>query len=384
MFRMLLAMIRKEFQQLLRDPVMLRVAIIAPALQLLFLGYAANLDVNLIPMVLVDLDRSAESRRLARDFTGSGYFELAGSEEAVGAVEPWLVSGRAQIGLVIDRGFGRDIAAGRRTAVQLIVDGSETTSATSGMAYAAQIVARRNGELLVARLAEFRRRAAASGRPFQLAGQAVAVPRVWYNPDLRSRWFYVPAVLAMVLMMITMILSAMGVVREKEIGTMEQLIVTPLKGWQIITGKLLPFGIIGVVDLFLVIALAVGWFRVPLRGSLLLLVGLTLLFVINTLSLGLLVSTLVRTQQQAMMAATFLVMLPMIYLSGLLFPIDSMPPFLQLVSRVIPVTYYAEILRGVFLKGAGIAALWPQAVALAGFGILFLALASARFSKRLD
>jgi ABC-2 type transport system permease protein len=382
--RMLLAMIRKEFQQLLRDPVMLRMALIAPAVQLLALGYAANLDVTNIPMVLVDQDLSAESRQLVRAFTGSGYFELAGSEESVAALEPWLVDGRAQVGLVINRGFGEDVTAGRRPAVQVIVDGSETTSASLGLAYASQIVARRSGELLLERLAELRRRAAVSGRALQPAGQAEAVPRVWYNPDLRSRWFYVPAVLAMVLMLITMILSSMGVVREKEIGTMEQLIVTPLKGWQIIAGKLLPFGIIGLVDLFLVIAIAVGWFRVPLRGSLILLVGLTLLFVLNTLSLGLLVSTLVRTQQQAMMASSFLVMMPMIYLSGLLFPIDSMPRFLQLVSYLIPLRYYAVILRGIFLKGAGIEALWPQAAALAGFGALFLTLASARFSKRLD
>jgi len=373
----LLAMIRKEFQQLFRDPVMLRMALIAPAVQLLALGYAANLDVDRIPLVLLDHDRSAESRRLVEGFTGSGYFELVGTADGPAALEPWFVSGRAQVGLVISRGFGEALAGGRRTTVQVIADGSETTSASLGLAYAAQIAARRNIELLERRRGGPARRGAA-------AGGAEVVPRVWYNPDLRSRWFYVPAVLAMVLMLITMILSSMGVVREKEIGTMEQLIVTPLGGWQIIAGKLLPFAIIGLVDLFLVIGIAVGWFRVPLRGSLLLLVGLTLLFVINTLGLGLLVSTLVRTQQQAMMASAFLVMMPMIYLSGLLFPIDNMPPFLQLVSRLIPLRYYSEILRGIFLKGAGIGALWPQAAALAGLGVLFLTLASLRFSKQLD
>jgi ABC-2 type transport system permease protein len=191
-------------------------------------------------------------------------------------------------------------------------------------------------------------------------------------------------VLALVLMLLTMILSSMGIVREKEIGTMEQLIVTPLRSWQIIAGKLLPFALIGLVNIFIVTGIAVGWFGVPMRGSLIQLVLLTMLLLLNTLGLGLLVSTIVRTQQQAMMTSAFMVMVPMIYLSGLLFPIESMPRFLQLVTYLIPLRYYAEILRGIFLKGAGIEALWPQAAALAGFGVAFLTLASLRFQKRLE
>jgi ABC-2 type transport system permease protein len=210
------------------------------------------------------------------------------------------------------------------------------------------------------------------------------VPRVFYNPDLRSRWFYVPAVVAMVLMLVTMILPSMAVVREKEIGTLEQIIVTPLRSWQLILGKLVPFVIVGLLDLLLVTAVARGVFGVPLRGSLLLLVGLTLLFLLSSLGFGLLVSTLVGTQQQAMMFSAFVLMVPMIYLSGLIFPFENMPLVFQHASVVIPLRYYAVILRGVFLKGSGLDVLWPQALALLAIGATVIGLAALRFRKRLD
>ena len=210
------------------------------------------------------------------------------------------------------------------------------------------------------------------------------MPRVFYNPDLKSRWFYVPAVLAMILMIMTMLLSAMAVVREKEIGTMEQLIVTPIAAWQLVIGKLFPFAAIGLVQVFLVTGIAVFGFGVPLRGSFLLLLLLTQLFVLNTLGLGLLVSTLVRTQQQAMMLAAFAMMLPMVYLSGLIFPIENMPPIIQYITYAIPLRYYAAIIRGIFLRGSGISVLWPEALSLLGMGTAVLTLAALRFRKRLD
>jgi ABC-2 type transport system permease protein len=376
----LVHLIRKEFQQLVRDPKMIRITFLAPVIQLIALGYAANLDVTLVPTLLVDGDRSAASRRLVESFTSSGYFELVGTEDTAEHVEPWLISGRAQLVLVIDRGFGEAVAAGRRPRVQLLADGSDSAAATIGVGYAGSIVARHSADLIERRSAALRGSASPGLKP----GRIEAVSRVWYNPDLKSRWFYVPAVLAMVLMLVTMMLSSLGVVREKEIGTMEQLIVTPIRSWQLILGKLLPFAIIGIIDMFLITAIAVGWFRVPLHGSFLLLVGLTLLFLVNTLGLGLLVSTLVDTQRQAMMATAFLVMIPMIYLSGLMFPIENMPTFLQGVSRLVPLTYYADILRGIFLKGSGIDVLWPQATSLAVMGMAFFGLAALRFRKRLD
>jgi ABC-2 type transport system permease protein len=216
------------------------------------------------------------------------------------------------------------------------------------------------------------------------AGAIAVEPRVWYNPDLRSRWFYVPAIIAMTLMLLTMITPSMAVVREKEIGTLEQISVTPVRPWQLIVGKLLPFFVAGVIALFLATAAALLLFDVPLRGSLAALLVLTLPFLLNTLGLGLLASTMVRTQQQAMLTSVFLLMLPQIYLSGLIFPIENMPHLIQLGTYGVPLRYYAVIVRGVFLKGIGLAELWPQALILTIYGIAVLALASLRFRKSLD
>lgn len=373
----LLAVIVKEFLQLRQDRKMIPAMIIGPIVQLLALGYAANLDVNRVPMVLVDQDRTPESRALVERFTGSGIFDLVGAEDTVEMVEPWLVEGRAQIVLVIAAGFGEDMAAGRAPRVQVIADGTDANSSGLGLGYASQLLAQAGADMVAARLS-------GSPKPPPSAGRYELVSRVWYNPDLKSRWFYVPAVLAMVLMLVTMILPSMAVVREKEIGTLEQLSVTPLRPWQLILGKLTPFLVVGMLDMLLITGLVRLLFHVPLRGSLLLLAGLTFLFLLTTLGLGLLVSTLVRTQQQAMGLCVFVLMVPMIYLSGLIFPVENMPRGFQIASRVIPVRYYANVLRGIFLKGSGIGVLWPEALSLLGIGMTVLTLASLRFRKSLE
>jgi ABC-2 type transport system permease protein len=381
--------IRKEFLQMRRDRKLIPAMILGPLVQLLVLGFAANTDVTDVPLVLVDQDRSSASRELLDRFTGSGYFHLAGAEDTVDAVDPWLIEGRAQVALVIARGYGEDLASGRTPRVQVIADGTDSNSAVVGLGYASRIVAEAGAEAQASRLQHEAALAAAAAAPAPAAlparpGTIDLVPRVWYNPDLKSRWFYVPSILAMTLMLVTMILPSMAVVREKEIGTLEQLSVTPVRPWQIIVGKLLPFGIVGNVTLALVTLIVVFLFRVPLRGSFLLLLLLSELFLLSTLGLGLFASTLVRTQQQAMMTATFLLMVPMIYLSGLIFPIENMPPVIQAATYAIPLRYYCHIIRGVFLKGSGIAALWPDALALLGFGSGVLVLASMRFHKGLD
>src|SRR5262245_4140317 len=355
---------------------MIPVLLIGPLAQLLALGYAANMDVRDVPFVLVDQDRTSASRSLVDRFTGSGYFELVGSEETADAAEPWLLDGRAQIALVVARGYGADLLAGRTASVQLVADGSDSTSAVVGMGYASRIVTGLAGERLQERLRAL--------PPGTRLARIELVPRVWYNPDLKSRWFYVPAVLALVLMLVTMILPSMAVVREKEIGTLEQIIVTPLRPWQLVVGKLVPFVIIGLFDLLLITTATRLLFGVPLRGSLLLLTLLTLLFLLNTLGLGLLVSTLVGTQQQAMMSCIYLLMVPMIYLSGLIFPIENMPLGFQYATYLIPVRYYADVIRGIFLRGSGLSVLWPEAVALLAMGLVILALAALRFRKSLD
>jgi ABC-2 type transport system permease protein len=374
----------KEFLQLEQDRRMIPVIFVAPVLQLVIFGFAVNTDVSHVPIVLVDQDRTAASRELVDRFTSSSYFELVGTEASVSAIDGWLVAGRAQAALVIEAGYGAGGADGRASRVQLVVDGSDAGPATVALGYGAAVVAAAGNDRLARSLRAAGGEAGVDPAAPPRAGRTELAPRVWYNPDLLSRWFYVPAVLAMILMIMTMLLSAMAVVREKEIGTMEQIMVTPIRSWQLIAGKLLPFAAIGLVQVFLVTGVAVFGFGVPLRGSFLLLLLLTQLFVLNTLGLGLLVSTVVRTQQQAMMTAAFTMMLPMVYLSGLIFPIENMPPAIQYVTYAIPLRYYADIIRGIFLRGSGLDVLWPQALTLAVMGLAILAVASLRFRKRLD
>jgi ABC-2 type transport system permease protein len=368
----------KELLQIRRDRRMIPVIFVAPVVMITVFGFAVNTDVTHVPTVLVDQDKSSASRELVSRFVRSGYFEIVGSEESAAAVDRWLVTSRAQLGLVLAPGFGAALASGRTASLQVITDGSDASSASVALGYAGALAQAFAAEVQASRL-----RAASAGlarRP----GQVELLPRVLYNPDLKSRWFYVPAVLAMVLMVMTLLLSAMGVVREKEVGTMEQLIVTPIRPWQLLVGKLAPFALIGIVQVFLITAVVVFGFGVPLRGSFLLLLGLTLLFLLVTLGLGLFVSTIVQNQQQAMMGAAFMGMIPMVYLSGLIFPIENMPPAIQLITYAIPLRYYAEIIRGVFLRGSGLGVLWPQALTLAGMGVAIMTIASLRFRKRLD
>ncbi len=387
----LLQVILKEFLQLRQDRKIIPALIIGPIAQLIALGYAANLDVTHVPLLLVDGDHSVASRALVERFDASGYFEIKGSVPTAEEAEPWLVDGRAQVVLVIPEGYGSELAAERSPRLQVLADGTDANSAVVGLGYASRIIALMGASLQQTRLDTLNRRSAETaqrlGTPVArppAIGRIEIMPRIFYNPDLKTRWFYVPAVLAMVLMLVTMMLPSMAVVREKEIGTLEQISVTPLQPWQLILGKLTPFAIIGLLDTVVIVVLAQAVFGVPLRGSLVLLLFLTFLFLLNTLGLGLLASTMVATQQQAMMLSTFVFMVPMIYLSGLIFPIENMPKFFQMGSYGIPVRYYAIILRGVFLKGSGLDVLWPEALTLALTGLAWLTLASARFRKRLD
>jgi len=365
---------RKELAQLRRNPDALRILFVAPLLQMIAFGYAATTDVKDIPFLLVDQDRTAESRALVTRFTGSGYFRLAGVVDDPTRVDPWLLRGRADLALVIPAGYANDLLAGRHARVQVLADGTDSNSAMKGLAYATQIV----GEESAARLAAWPR------APGMGPGRVELRPRVWYNPDLRSRWFMVPAVMAMVLMIVLLTLGSMAVVKERENGTMEQLIVTPLDARALMIGKLAPYAVVGLIEVLVTTTIAVGWFRVPLRGPYLELLGLAFLFVLVVLALGLLVSTLVRTQQQAMMTSMFFVMVPMLYLSGLLFPIDNMPRPIQAATWLLPLRYFATIVRGMFLKGSDLGTLWPDALALLGFAAGLTFLAARRLKKTLD
>jgi len=370
----ILHVIRKEFLQLRRDPRLLPIIFLSPIAQLFVLGYAANLDVRNIPAVVCDLDRSAASREFLARFENSGYFRFKGSVAGPDGIDRWLDHSLASIAIVLPRRFGSDLEAGQAVQVQVVMDGAESQSAIIGFSYASMIVAEYSRDVLVQALGR-------SGMTIPAAG-LVHQTRVWYNPDLKSRNFFVPGVLSTLLMIMTMLLTSQGIVKEKELGTMEQLIVTPLRPWQLIMGKLLPFLFIGLVDIALVVVVATFWFKVPVKGSVPLLFGLGLVFMMTTLGLGLFISTISRNQQQAMMISSFF-MMPQILLSGFIFPLENMPGIIQAISTVIPLRYFLIIIRGLFLKGVGLETLWDEAAALFIFGGGILLLSTLLFRKRL-
>jgi ABC-2 type transport system permease protein len=363
----------KEFLELRQEPRLFGIVIVAPILQLTMLGYAATTDVKDVPVVVADGDRSAASRELSARFDASVNFTVIDTVTTVEEIEPYLEHGRAWLALSIPAGYGDAIATGRPVKVQAIADGTDSNSTTVALGYATNLIAGYAQDL---------------GSDRGKSGEARPDPtidariRVWFNPQLESRHFMIPGVLALVLLVVTANLSAMAIVREKENGTLEQLNVTPLRRWELIVGKLLPYGFIGLIDVLLVVAVAVFWFAVPLRGSFALLFVLSLLYVLCTLALGLFISTISNTQQQAMMTATFFFLVPMIYLSGFIFPIENMPAVIRPVTYLIPLTYYLVIVRGIFLKGIGLSLLWPQAAALAAWGAVVLSLAVMRSRKR--
>jgi ABC-2 type transport system permease protein len=370
--RRVLHFLKKELIELRADPRLFGIVIMAPIIQLTVLGYAATTDVQDIPLLVVDGDRSAESRRLISRFDASANFVIVDVVTGSQAVEPHLEHGTAWMALTIPVRFGEDVAAGRPTTVQVIADGTDSNSTTVALGYARGVVAGYAQEVLGQRLAGGLR-----------AAPIDADIRVWFNPRLESRDFMVPGIIALLLLVITTNLTAMAIVREREIGTLEQLNVTPLARWELIVGKLLPYALIGLIDVLLVSAVAVFWFAIPLRGSFALLLGCSLLYLLSTLGLGLFVSTISHTQQQASMTTTFFFLTPMIYLSGFIFPIENMPQWIQWVTYAIPLRYFLVIVRGIFLKGVGFDVLWPQMAALLACGLVLLTLATLRSSKRL-
>ena len=364
----------KEFLELRKDPKLFGVVIIAPIVQLTMLGYAATTDVRDVPVVVADADRSPASRDLIARFDGSRNFSIVGVVSTTPEVDPYLELGTAWLALSIPTGYGRDLGAGIPATLQLIADGSDSNSTTVALGYATSLIGGYAQEIVEANKSAMAAAARAGGIEPRI--------RIWFNPQLESRHFMIPGVLALVLLVVTANLASMAIVREKELGTLEQLNVTPLRRWELIVGKLLPYGAIAMIDVVLVVAVAVFWFEVPLRGSFLLLLGMSLLYVLCTLALGLFISTISDTQQQAMMTATFFFLTPMIYLSGFIFPIENMPSVIQAFTYVIPLRYFLIIVRGIFLKGIGLELLWPQAAALAAWGLIVLSLAVSRSRKR--
>ncbi|OGV64033.1 MAG: hypothetical protein A3K19_04505 [Lentisphaerae bacterium RIFOXYB12_FULL_65_16] len=368
----------KELIQIRRDRKLFQVLVMAPIIQLLVIGFAVTTDVRDIDLGVRDNDHTFHSREFVRTLGASGYFrvtELAGGAAADGER---LVSGASGLVVVIPKGFGRDLSNGGPTAVQALVDGSDSNFAVQGLNFLQRASRLYSDRQVCVAAPELERR-------FGLKLPLVAAEcRAWYNPDLMSRWHMVPAILGLTLLVTTMIVTSMALVKEREEGTMEQIIVTPLRAWELILGKLLPYAAIGFVVVTLALPVILFVFHIPIRGSLPLFYGISGLFLLTTLGLGLLISSLVRTQQQAMLFAAFFVMMPFALLSGFIFPVENMPPGIQLVTHLIPLKYYLVALRGLFLKGAGWQELQPQAVALLAFGLVIVSVAVATFHKRLD
>ena len=381
--RRLRCLVWKEFLELRQNPRLFGLVIVAPIIQLTMLGYAATTDVRDVPVVVADGDRSSASRSLIARFDASANFTVIDTVTTVRDVDPYLQTGKAWVALAIPQGYGRSLEAREPVALQVVADGSDANSTTVALGYATALIGEYAAGLTGERATLASAADAGSGSAGGASGGGIDLRiRVWFNPQLESRFFMIPGVLALLLLLVTANLAAMAIVREKELGTLEQLNVTPLRRWELIAGKLLPYGVIALIDVLLVTAVAVFWFEVPLRGSFTLLLAMSLLYVVCTLALGLFISTISDTQQQAMMTATFFFLTPMIYLSGFIFPIENMPGVIQYATYLIPLRYFLVIVRGIFLKGIGLELLWPQALALAAWGGIVLSLAVMRSRKR--
>ncbi len=379
--------LRKEIRQTLREPRMRVLLFLPPVVQLIIFGYAVNLDVELSRIAWVDQDRTPASRELRAAFAGSPSFAIVaepGSPDEAGRL---LDAGDVLGVIAVLPGFHRRIERGETAPVQILVDGTNSNTAAVVAAYAAQVVARygadRLGERQRALLLEVIASTGIDGPRYLAVPALEAAPRVWFNEDLRSRNYFVPGVVVNIVALVTLLLTALAVVREKEIGTIEQLMVTPLRPIELMLGKTLPFAAVGLVQMTLVTLAALIIFRVHFRGSPLVLLLSAVLFLMTTLGAGLLISTVSETQQQAAMASFFF-FAPAMMLSGFAFPIRNMPVAVQYLTLLNPVRYAMEIVRGLFLKGVGVETLWREMLSLFLFGSAVLGLSALRFHKRLD
>jgi ABC-2 type transport system permease protein len=368
-------MLWKELVQLRRDRMTLGLMLGIPAIQLALFGYAIQTEVRHLPTVVLDESRSSESRRLVEVFANSGNFDIVEHVPDRATLARRIETGRASAALVIPPGYLRDLKRGRGAEAQVIVDAADPLASSAALSGAAQA-----GTARAAALA----RAAAIARAAGGGAPALSVRvRPWYNPGLRSAVYIVPGIVGVLLSVTLVLITSMAVVRERERGTLEQLIVTPIDKTSLMLGKILPFLLIGYVQITVILVLGRVLFRVPILGSIPLLYLLSLAFIVASLALGLLMSTLVRSQVQAMQLS-FLFLLPNILLSGFMFPRQAMPALAQWIGAALPLTYFLTILRGVLLKGTGIAELWPEALALVGFAVGLMVMSVARFQKTIE
>jgi len=373
-----LPIMKKEFIEIWRDPRSLGFILIMPVLMLLLYGYGISSDIKRVPMAVYDRDRTPPARELVHRFTSTDYFVVTRQAESLREVRDAIDRGQARVGLIIPEDFSRNLAAGRPAPVQFVVDGSDSNTASIAIGNIASIS--KSLELT----------------PQDLRPHALAIPQadrllpielrtwVWYNPELKSSNFLVPGLTAVILMMLAALLTSLTIAREWERGTMEGLIASPLKPYELMVGKIVPYVVIGLVVVVFIHLVAVFWFQVPLRGSLTLLMFSSTLFLLGALGIGLFVSAATKNQQVAFQLSILATMLPALLLSGFFYPIENMPPFLQAVTSVVPARYFLIIIRGIFLKGIGWATLWKELLFLTGFAVLMLVASSLKFRKRLE
>ncbi|MEI2609316.1 MAG: ABC transporter permease [Candidatus Promineifilaceae bacterium] len=372
----LLSLIRKEFIQIRRDPRTLALTFLLPVVQLFLLGYAATNDVRNVPLAVFDQDKSAASRALQDAYRSADYFQIEYDVQSEAELVALIESGRVRAGMIIPPAYEQDIARGQTAQVAFFIDGSDPTVAGTALSVANFVGQTQATEITVERLA-------ARGMAGAIQPAVEVRPQVWYNPDLVSSYYMIPALVGMILQFLGTMLTSTAIVREREQGTIEQLIVTPIGALELVVGKVVPYVLIAFIDMILVLVAGVLVFGVPINGSIPLLLGLSAIFILSSLGLGIFISTVSNTQQEAMLMTMF-TLLPSVFLSGFLFPLAAMPQFLQAISYVIPLRYFLIIARAIILKGAGLTAIRPEAIALTIFAILIMTAAATRFRKRLD
>ena len=365
----------KELIQVLRDKRLRIILIFPPIFQLIIFGYAANLDVKYIRTAVRDLDQSVDSRDLISRFGSSKYFDIVSFTQTPKDIEDLIKKGDITLSIEIPSDFSRKLKKGDIATVQIILDGTESNTAMIALGYVGRILSEYSTTVMVKRL---NREGVVS---FEEAGVEVE-HRTWFNPNFESRLFYVPGVIASIAFLLPIILTAQAIVREREIGTLEQIMVTPIRSWELMVGKTLPFAMMGLLDVIMIALIGVFWFEVPLQGNPLVLLLGTVLFLMSSVGVGLFISTISSTQQQAQIS-TFFFAMPAFILSGFAFPLENMPEWLQYITYINPLRYFLVIIRGVFLKGIKLDILWPQILALAVLGGLMILLSSLRFQKRL-
>ncbi len=372
MFNRIFRIIRKEFIQIRRDSGVRKMIVIAPLLQLFVYGYVVATEIRELPIVVLDRSNSAESRRLVERFLASGYFVVEDHVNNLDEVTAQLDDGRSLMGIVIPEDYASKIRRGVQAKVQILVDGTNSNTATIALAYTAGIVAVENNDLIESNFERLGLRLIEAGIDQQ--------ERVWFNPSLRAINYMVPGIMCVLLMELMMPLIAFSLVRERERGTIEQLMVTPVHAGEMLVGKTVPYALLGLVDILLILAAGTFWFKVPMAGSLGTLLIYASLFIVVTLGMGILIATMVSTQQQAALGSQFM-LIPNILLSGFMFPIESMPDFMQAFTTILPMRYFLVIVRGIMMKGLGAAELWDQGLPLAIIGTIVFSVSWYRFRK---